>query len=415
MSIDAGAVGRSGRSRTRPPRAAGRPVTTRSRSGSARRTAGGEGRLLQSADVATRGANTYAWMLALVAILNLLGLLMVLSASAFTSLEDYGSPWYQFERQAIWLGLGAAALLISLRIDYRRWRRLAGPLLVVAIGLMVLVLVPGVGVGANGARRWVGAGQLTFQPAELVKLAMILFAANLLAKRADKVHDWRVTLQPVMLVFGGFAVLLMAQPNLGTAMILAAIVLFMLFVAGVDGKPLALTVGVLVAGATAFAVLEPFRFRRLMAFRDPWADPLKDGFQTIQSQVGLANGGLFGTGLGEGRAKWGFLPEAHTDFIFAIIGEELGMVGALTVVALFVALGLLGVRTALRAPDRFGMLLATGVTAWILVQAFVNIGAVVGVLPITGVPLPFVSSGGSSLLFTMAATGLLLNVARQAR
>jgi cell division protein FtsW len=356
-----------------------------------RRTSGREGRLLRSADATAGHSSAFTWMFAVVAILNLLGLVMVLSASSYSSLEDHGSPWYQFGRQSIWLLLGLASVL------------------------MVLVLVPGVGIEANGARRWVGAGQLAVQPAELAKLAMILFAANLLAKRADKVHDWRLTLQPVILVLGAFAVLLMAQPNLGTAMILAAIVLTMLFVAGVQGKPLAVVGGALAAGAAAFAFLEPFRFRRLMAFRDPWADPLVNGYQTIQSQVGLANGGLLGTGLGEGRAKWGFLPEAHTDFIFAIIGEELGLLGALTVVALFVALALLGVRTALRAPDRFGMLLAAGVTSWVLVQAFVNIGATVGALPITGVPLPFVSSGGSSLLFTMAATGLLLNVARQAR
>jgi len=402
---------------TRRPRSAARSAQAAPTARAAtRRTSGREGRLLHSTDsLASSRHNTFGWMFALVAILNLLGLLMVLSASAFTSLEDYGSPWYQFERQFLWLLLGSGALLLSSRIDYHRWRRLTGPLLVVAFGLMLLVFLPGMGVDANGARRWVGAGQFTVQPAELAKLAMILFAANLLAKRADKVHDYRLTLQPVILVFMGFAVLLMAQPNLGTAMILAAIVLTMLFVAGVEGKPLAVVCGVLVAGATAFAFLEPFRFRRLMAFRDPWADPLNTGFQTIQSQVGLANGGLLGTGLGEGRAKWGFLPEAHTDFIFAIIGEELGLIGALTVVALFVALGLLGVRTALRAPDRFGMLIAAGVTTWILVQAFVNIGATVGVLPITGVPLPFVSFGGSSLIFTMAATGLLLNVARQAR
>jgi cell division protein FtsW len=382
----------------------------------ARRTGGSEGRLLQAADeVGVGHTNAYTWMLAVVAILNLLGLIMVLSASSYSSLDQYGSPWYQFARQSIWLVLGTGALVVAMRIDYRRWRRWVGPLLVLAFGLMVLVLVPGMGVGANGARRWVGVGQFTVQPAEIAKLAMILFAANLLAKRADKVHDRRLTLQPVMIVFVGFAVLLMAQPNLGTAMILAAIVLTMLFVAGVDGKALAVVTGVLVAGAAAFAFLEPFRFRRLMAFRDPWADPLDTGFQTIQSQVGIANGGLLGTGLGEGRAKWGFLPEAHTDFIFSIVGEELGLVGALTVVALFVTLGLFGVRTAMRAPDRFGMLLAAGVTAWILVQAVVNIGAAIGALPITGVPLPFVSSGGSSLIFTMAATGLLLNVARQAR
>jgi cell division protein FtsW len=380
-----------------------------------RRTGGREGRLLHATDGTERSANTFAWMLALVAILNLFGLIMVLSASSYSSLDTYGSPWYQFGRQSIWLLLGTVALVVSMRVDYHGWRRVVGLLLALSLGLMVLVLVPGMGIEANGARRWVGAGQLSIQPAELAKLAMILFAANLLARRADRIHDWRVTLKPVIIVFGAFAFLLMAQPNLGTAMILAAVVLTMLFVAGVEGKPLAVVGGALVAGATAFAFLEPFRFRRLMAFRDPWADPLNNGFQTIQSQVGLANGGLFGTGLGEGRAKAGFLPEAHTDFIFAIIGEELGLVGALTVVAMFLALGLFGVRTALRAPDRFGMLLAAGITAWILVQAFVNIGATVGALPITGVPLPFVSSGGSSLLFTMAASGLLLNIARQAR
>ncbi len=394
-----------------------RPAATRTgaRTGASRRTAGREGRLLRAADTPRGRSSTFTWMFALVAILNLVGLLMVLSASTVTSLYEYGSPWYQFRRQFMWLLIGSAAMVLALRVDYRSWRRRVNLLLLVAGGLMVLVLVPGVGVNVNGSSRWLGYGSFSIQPSELAKLAVIVFAADLLARRAGKAHDWRLTLKPVMFVFLVFALMLMAQPNLGTTIILATILLAMLFVAGVPGKPLAVTAGVLVSFAAAFAVLEPYRFRRLMAFRDPWADPLNTGFQTIQSQVGLANGGLFGTGLGEGRAKWGFLPEAHTDFIFAIIGEELGLVGALTVVALFVALGLLGVRTALRAPDRFGMLVAAGVTTWILVQAFINMGAVVGVLPITGVPLPFVSSGGSSLIFTMAATGLLLNIARQAR
>jgi cell division protein FtsW len=207
----------------------------------------------------------------------------------------------------------------------------------------------------------------------------------------------------------------MLQPNLGTTIILGVIVFAVLFVAGTPIKPLAVAGGVLAGLAGLLAVAAPYRMRRLMAFRDPWKDPLNTGYQTIQAQIGTANGGLWGVGLGEGRAKWGFLPFPHTDFIFAIIAEELGLLGALTVVSLFIAFGVLGIRTALRAPDRFGMLLATGVTAWILVQAFVNIGAVVGALPITGVPLPFVSFGGSSLLVLMAAAGLLLNISRQAR
>jgi len=354
-------------------------------------------------------------LFAIVVVLNLFGLVMVLSASAVTALYEYGSPWYQFQRQFLWLCLGSAALLVTLRVDYHRWRRYTTPLLLASMGLLVLVLVPGLGVNVNGASRWLGFGQLRIQPSEMAKLTVVLFVADLLARRGDKVRDWRLGLKPVMVVFGAVALLFLLQPNLGTAIILGSIVLIMLFVAGAPLRPLGITVAGLTVGAVVLAFAEPYRFRRLMAFRDPWADPLNTGFQTVQSQTGIANGGLFGTGIGEGRAKWGFLPEAHTDFIYAIIGEELGLLGALSVVALFVALGLLGVRTALRAPDRFGMLVATGVTAWILVQAFVNIGAVVGVLPITGVPLPFVSAGGSSLLFTMIAAGLLLNIARQAR
>ena len=237
-------------------------------------------------------------MFAIVAILNLLGLLMVLSASSVTSLEYHGSPWYQFQRQLLWTLIGSVALLLGLRIDYHSWRRWVNLLLVATAVLMMLVLVPGVGVSANGASRWLGYGPLSIQPSELAKLAMIVFVADLLARRADRVHDWRLTLKPVMVVFAGFAALLMLQPNLGTTIILATIMLAMLFVAGVPGKPLAVTVGVLVSGATAFAFLEPYRFRRLMAFRDPWADPLNTGFQTIQSQVGVANGGPARHGAG---------------------------------------------------------------------------------------------------------------------
>jgi cell division protein FtsW len=363
--------------------------------------------------IGTRGS--FLALFAVVAVLNLLGLVMVLSASAVTSLYDYGSPWYQLQRQFMWLFLGSVALLVSLRVDYHRWRRYTRLLLLGALGLLALVLVPGVGVSVNGATRWLGYGSLSFQPSEMAKLALVLFAADLLGRRGDKVRNWHLGLKPVLVVFLVVAALIMLQPNLGTTMILAAVVLTLCFVAGTPLKPMGVALVGLVGAATLFAFAEPYRFRRLMAFRDPWADPLNLGFQTVQSQTGIANGGLLGTGIGEGRAKWGFLPEAHTDFIYAIVGEELGLLGALTVVGLFVVFGVLGVRTALRAPDRFGMLVATGVTTWILVQAFVNIGAVVGVLPITGVPLPFVSAGGSSLLFTMVASGLLLNVARQAR
>ena len=211
------------------------------------------------------------------------------------------------------------------------------------------------------------------------------------------------------------AVPVLLQPNLGTTVVLAAIVFGMLFAAGVPSLPLAAYGLAGVGGAMVLALGEGYRRRRLLAFVDPWSDPLNTGYQTIQSQVSLASGGLIGVGLGASRAKWGFLPYAHTDFIFAIIGEELGLVGAALVVGLFLALGYLGIRAAVGAADPFGRLVAAGITTWFCAQAFVNIGAVIGILPITGVPLPFVSFGGSSLVAAMAAAGLLLNVARQAR
>lgn len=373
------------------------------------------GRLMRSAREPLPRTTDFKILWVLIIALNLFGLLMILSASSVTSLYKYGSSWYQFRLQVLWFLFGCAVMFAMSRIPYEKLSRAMKPLLIVTAALMTAVLVPGLGVSVNGASRWLGWGPLRVQPSELAKLAVILYAADTMTRRVGQIGDWKMVLRPVAIVFAGFAALLMFQPNLGTTIILATIVLVMLFVGGVPGKPLAFLSGLLVAGATIFAFTEPYRFRRLMAFRDPWADPLNTGFQTIQSQISFANGGVLGTGLGQGRAKWGFLPEAHTDFIYAIIGEELGLVGSLMIIAMFLAFALFGVRTALHARDRFGMLLATGITTWILIQTIINIGASVGVLPITGVPLPFVSAGGSSLIFTMAASGILLNIARQER
>ena len=362
-----------------------------------------------------RRSKTYAGLLAVVATLNLLGLVMVLSASSVIALDDYGSSWYVVLRQALWLVVGTIACVVVLRVDYHRWRRPAVPALALSVLLLALVLVPGLGVEVNGASRWLGYGPLSLQPSELAKLTVLVFAADLLARRAAWMDDTRLTLVPVTVVFGVIALLLMAQPNLGTTIVLGAIVLSLLWVAGTPMVPLTGLAAAGAATATGLAMWEPYRRARVLAFLDPWSDYQNAGYQNIQSLVGIASGGITGTGLGESRAKWGFLPYAHTDFIFAIIGEELGLIGALVVVVLFVALCVLGCRAALLAPDRFGMLLAAGVTVWFGVQAFVNVGAVIGILPITGVPLPFVSYGGSSLLFSMIAAGLLLNVARQAQ
>jgi cell division protein FtsW len=365
--------------------------------------------------IARRRSKTFVSLLAIITTLNLIGLVMVLSASSVSALDTYGSSWYVAMRQGMWLTVGAALCIGVMRVDYHRWRRWSLPALAVSVVLLALVLVPGVGMNVNGASRWLGYGPFSLQPGELAKLTVLLFVADLLARRAAWIGDVRLTLVPATVVFGGVAALLMLQPNLGTTLVLGSIVITVLYVAGTPVLPLAAlsTLGGLVA--TGLALAAPYRRARVLAFLDPWKDYQGNGYQNIQSLVGIASGGITGTGLGQSRAKWGFLPYAHTDFIFAIIGEELGLVGALVVVALFVALCVLGARTALLAPDRFGMLIAAGVTVWFGVQAFVNIGAVIGILPITGVPLPFVSYGGSSLVFSMIGAGLLLNVARQAQ
>lgn len=362
-----------------------------------------------------RPTGPFLALLGLVGVLNLTGLVMVLSASAASSQDTYGSPWYQFQRQGMWLLLASAVMVVVMRVDYRRWRALTRPFLLVTFALLAAVLVPGLGVSVNGSSRWLGVGALTLQPSELAKLAVLLFAADLLARRAHRVDDTQLSLRPVLSVFGVTALLIMAQPNLGTTVLIFVITFTVMFVAGVPLRPLGVVLAGAVGAGALLAVIEPYRFRRLSAFTDPWADPLNTGYQTLQSQAALANGGMVGQGLGQGRAKFGFLPEGHTDFIFSNIGEELGLIGAVVLLGVFVAVAVIGVSVAIKAPDRFGMLVATGVTTWILVQAFVNLGAVVGVLPITGVPLPFVSFGGSSLIVTMAAFGLLLNVARQTR
>jgi cell division protein FtsW len=358
-------------------------------------------------------ASRLFWALAfLVAVFNLLGLVMVMSASSVVALDEYGSSWYFVSRQAAWAAVGTVALVVLAKLDYHRWRRYSGPFVLVALALLAIVLP--IGTGTNGATRWIGVGPLTFQPSELAKLALLVWVADLLARRAAYMHNPRATLRPVIVVLAAMATLVMLEPNLGTTIVLAALALTMCYVGGAPLGPLARWSTFGITAATALALAAPYRRARVLAFLDPWADPMDKGYQNIQSMVGLAEGGVWGKGLGAGTAKWGFLPLAHSDFIFAVIGEELGLLGAAAVVGLFVLLAVVGIRIALHAPDRFGLLLAVGVTSWFCVQALVNIGAVIGILPITGVPLPFISAGGSSLVFGMAAAGLLLSVARQA-
>ena len=344
-------------------------------------------------------------------LLGLLGLVMVFSSSSVSDLQTYGDAWHHLRRHAIWVAMGLTGLSVTLRVDYRRLRRLARPGLVVAIFLLVLVLIPGVGIRTNGSARWLGVGVATFQPSEFAKLAVIVYGAAMLSSRPPE--SVRLTLWPMLVVLGGVGGLIFLEPDLGTALILGSIVACLLFFAGLGLGSLALT-GVAGLGLVAVLSLSAgYRRDRLFAVLDPWNDPLNTGWQTIQAGVAISNGGLWGLGLGASRAKWGFLPFVQTDFIFAIVAEELGFVVAMLVVLAFLVLGIFGLSTAVHAPDRFGQLLAAGITSWILIQAFVNIGAVLGRLPITGVPLPFVSFGGSALIATMTAFGILLNIARQ--
>jgi cell division protein FtsW len=353
------------------------------------------------------------WLLAaIVVVLNMFGLVMVMSASSVPAVRAGSVPWSLFERQALWTVLGTGALLATLMVSVDFWRRFTRPLMLIAVAMLVAVLVPGVGVSVNGATRWLGAGPIQIQPSEFAKFALLLFVADLLDRRSDKIADWRWCLAPVVAYLGLVAALIMLQPNLGTTIIIAFMVLTMLLVAGVPLLGLSVTALAGAAVATAFVAFTPFRRTRFLRFLNPWADPSNSGLQNVQSLVGIANGGILGRGLGRSTAKWGFLPFAHTDFIFAVIGEEFGLVGAMSVVLLFFGITCTGAWIAARAKDRFSMLVAAGITAWIAVQAFMNIGAVIGIMPITGVPLPFVSFGGSSLMINLAATGMLLNIAR---
>lgn len=348
--------------------------------------------------------------------LVLLGLVMILSASHVESFEQYGSSFMIFKRQLLWAAVGAVAYLVCARIDYRRWRGAGYLGFVVVTALLVAVLIPGVGVVAGGSARWLGVGPFTFQPSEAAKLVLVLLLADVFARKDERLlQEPAHTYLPALPALGVLALLVMLQPDMGTTIILAAIVFGLVFVAG---APLRYLVPAGVLGAllaAAFALGADYRRARVLAFMDPWADPLNTGYHTIQSLIALGSGGWFGVGLGASRQKWSYIPNAHTDFIFSILGEETGLIGTLTVLALFAFLAYLGVRTARRAPDRFGMLIAAGVTVWIATQAILNIGAVSATLPVTGVPLPLVSFGGTSLVILLAALGIVTNIARQER
>ena len=348
--------------------------------------------------------------------LVVLGLVMILSASSVTSFTSYGTSFYFFKRQLLWAVAGTIGFIVFASTDYRRLKGWGYGAYLFVVALLIAVLIPGVGDFRGGSVRWLDLGPLSFQPSELAKLALILFAADILSRKPERsLNKFSHTLIPLMPAIGLLTLLVMLQPDLGTTVVLGAICLCMLFVAGAPALHLVPIGAVALAVAAIMAFSEPYRRARILAFQDPWSDPLNTGYQAIQSLIAMGSGGWFGVGLGASRQKWSYIPNAHTDFIYAILGEEMGLFGTLLVLGLFAFLAYLGVRTARRSCDRFGMMVAGGITIWIGFQALVNIGAVTATLPITGVPLPLVSFGGTSLVVCMTSLGILTSIARHAK
>ena len=350
-----------------------------------------------------------------VTVLVMLGLVMVFSASAITSLHRGNSPWRIFNRQLLWAVVGSVSMVVFARTPYHRWRRLIRPALIFSFCLMVLPFVPGLGSSVNDARAWVFFGPIGFQPSEFLKLSILLYCADLLARREKEMAVLSRTLKPVMYIAGAGAIMCLAQGDLGSAIVLGAIVFAVAFIGGTPLTPFGLSGVAAGLAALAFVFTSTRRYHRFTAFLNITGNKDHLSYQTYQAMIGMATGGPVGTGIGSGPSKWGYLPLAHSDFIFAVIGEELGFVGVVAVIGGFLMLTFFGIQVANAARDRFGTLLAGGIVTWLAVQALINVGGVSGVMPVTGLTLPFLSSGGSSLLVSMSAAGLLLNVARHVR
>ena len=325
-----------------------------------------------------------------------IGVVMVFSASSVSARAVYDDTYYFLKRQLAWAGLGLVTMIITMQVDYRIWKKVAWLALIATILLLIAVLIPGIGVAIRGSRRWIDIGPIPFQPSEIAKIVMVLFMASFLSDRIGRIHKFSQGLLAPLVILGVVFGLIVLEPDFGTGGTIVAVSLAAL------GVP----------GLVVMAIAAPYRARRFLAFLDPWEDPLGSGFHIIQSLLALGSGGLFGVGLGRSRQKFLYLPMQHTDFIFAIIGEELGFTGAAMVLIFYFLFAWRGLRIAIATSDAFGKLLAVGITTMIVFQAIINIGVVSGVLPITGITLPLISSGGSSLVTTLAAIGVLLNISK---
>jgi cell division protein FtsW len=341
-----------------------------------------------------------------------LGLVMVLSSSA-ESIADDGSAWSVFAHQGMWMGLGAAVFVAATSLPLQLWRRVAVPFLICTVLALVAVLVRGIGTVRAGSSRWIDLGPARLEPSELAKLAAVVFIADLLARRLGRGGAQAEVVRPVLMVLGVLAILVVVQPDFGTTAVIVAIGAVLLFAAGVPLRRVLGIGGLFAVAAAGLLYHVSYGRARIEAFLNPSAHASTTGYQVAQSLLTLGSGHWFGTGIGGSPAAWGYLPNANSDFIFAIIGNNFGIVGAVGVLCGFCAIGWLAFRIAKRTEDRFASLVVIGVTTWIVVQAFINIGGVIGALPETGIPLPFVSAGGSSLIVLLAAMGLVVRIARQ--
>jgi len=345
-------------------------------------------------------------------ILVCIGIVMIYSSSSIYAWERYHDSFYFLKRHLAFLVIGIVLTFLVMLFDYRAFRKYARPFLGFSLLLLVLVLIPGLGRQVSGAQRWFRFYFLSFQPSELVNLAMIIYIADFVCRRASVIKTFVKGFLPPICILGSASLLILLQPDLGTTIALGSVAMIMLFVAGVRGRYL---LGLILASLPAMYLLVfsvPYRRARVMAFLNPWLDPQGTGFQVIQSQVAIGSGGLFGVGLGHSKQKLFYLPAAHTDFIFSIIGEELGLLGTLGVIVLFMIFIRQGLRIIKNAPDKFGYFLALGLVLLISLRAIINIGVSCGLFPTKGLPLPFISYGGSSLILDMVCVGILINIAR---
>jgi cell division protein FtsW len=356
----------------------------------------------------------YLVVLAVVA-LTAIGILMVYSSSAIRSYVVEQDTLAVVGPQLLWAVLGVAAMVVLMRIDYRIFRYLSVPMYITALAMLVLVLLPGIGIRVGGSARWLQLGPLpALHPAEFAKIALVVYLAHWFSRRETAVGSIRSGTIPFFLLTAPVVFLVVREPDLGTTGVVALTAMTMFFVAGANLWQFFLLIPAGLAGATAVVVSTAYQLDRVRAFLDPWRDTTGIGFQTVQGLLALGLGGVIGTGLGTSRNAGALhLPNASNDFIFAIIGQEFGLIGGVLVVGLFVLFAWQGIRVAMNAPDTFGALLAAGITAWIIIQAFINIGVVVALVPITGITLPFISAGGSSLTISLAAVGILLSVSRE--